>query len=646
MGARISFRGLLALALLGCLCAGSTTALAAADKDKQDELFYSEWTKACIEAPEKDLNGCMTAMEARDDASKLALAALSAMRDGQPVLRIRFPLGMQLVHGTRIIVDGKPPRQAPYVGCTQDGCLSDYELTAELRTELQQGQKLLAQAINANGSPLSVPLPLVGREAVVTARPKSLSDIGRSQDGVRDRKPTSSYLADPRPFLWPAKVATASPINPSLIYAKWTRFCLKGKEANAKQVCFTGKDGRIETGQPVIAGVLIEPEGEPKKLLRITLPLGMQAAQGTRISIDDGTALKAPYVICFANGCMADYEATPELIANLKRGRDLEVQAINGNGGLLKLSLPLTGGEFTKAYEGPPIDPKEFEENQKKLQAELQRRAKPTEKSAAPSIRDAAWSPEAAPADRPIASTAVMPRGRRVALVIGNSRYQNVPQLPNPSSDATAIGGALRAVGFQSVTVLSDQSRDNMLGALRKFAAEAGNADWAVVYYAGHGMEAGGINYLVPVDAALKSDRDLSIEAISLEQVLNAVERAGGLRLVMLDACRDNPFASQMKRALTGASRSVSRGLASVEPDAGTLVVYAAKHGETASDGDGANSPFATAFMNNLKRPNLEIRRLFDYVRDDVMDATQRQQQPFTYGSLSGRQEYYFVATK
>jgi uncharacterized caspase-like protein len=241
---------------------------------------------------------------------------------------------------------------------------------------------------------------------------------------------------------------------------------------------------------------------------------------------------------------------------------------------------------------------------------------------------------------------AVRPQGRRVALVIGNSLYQNVPKLPNPSSDAAAVGTALRAVGFQSVTVLNDLSREGTLNALRSFAAEAANADWAVIYYAGHGMEAAEMNYLVPVDAALKSDRDLSIEAVSLEQVLNAAERASSLRLVILDACRDNPFASQMKRSLTVASRSVSRGLASVEPDAGTLVVYAAKHGETASDGDGTNSPFATAFMSNLKKPNLEIRRLFDYVRDDVMDVTRRQQQPFTYGSLSGRQEYFFVATK
>jgi len=159
-----------------------------------------------------------------------------------------------------------------------------------------------------------------------------------------------------------------------LIYAPWTKFCLKGQDANAKQVCFTGKDGRIESGQPVIAAVIIEPEGEPKKILRVTLPLGMQLVHGTRIIVDNNPPLQGPYVICFQNGCMSDYEATPELIANLKKGQNLVVQAINSNGAPLTLPLPLAG-EFAKAYDGPPTDPKQFEENQKKLQGELQKKA-------------------------------------------------------------------------------------------------------------------------------------------------------------------------------------------------------------------------------------------------------------------------------
>jgi invasion protein IalB len=170
---------------------------------------------------------------------------------------------------------------------------------------------------------------------------------------------------------------------PQLIYAPWTKFCLKGQDANAKQICFTGKDGRIESGQPVIAAVIIEPEGEPKKILRVTLPLGMQLVHGTRVIVDNNAPAQSPYVICFANGCMSDYEVTPEMLANMKKGQNLVVQAINANGAPLTLPLPLqeTGGSgFAKAYDGPPTDPKVFEENQKKLQEELQKRAEEARK--------------------------------------------------------------------------------------------------------------------------------------------------------------------------------------------------------------------------------------------------------------------------
>jgi len=160
-----------------------------------------------------------------------------------------------------------------------------------------------------------------------------------------------------------------------LIYSPWTKFCLKPnqQDPNAKQVCFTGKDARIESGMPVVAAVLIEPEGETKKILRVTLPLGMQLVHGTRVIVDQNQPMTAPYVICFTNGCMADYEATPDLIGKMKKGQGLAVQAINSTGQPISLVLPLA--DFAKAYDGPPTDPKKFEEEQKKLQEELQRRA-------------------------------------------------------------------------------------------------------------------------------------------------------------------------------------------------------------------------------------------------------------------------------
>jgi invasion protein IalB len=166
--------------------------------------------------------------------------------------------------------------------------------------------------------------------------------------------------------------------QPQLIFSPWTKFCLKGQEANAKQVCFTGKDGRVESGMPVVAAVLIEPENEPKKVLRVTLPLGMSIQPGTRVIVDQGQPMTGPYVICFNNGCMADYEASGELIGKLKKGQGLVIQGINGAGQPISLVVPLT--DFAKAYEGPPTDPKKFEEQQKQLQDELQKRAEDARK--------------------------------------------------------------------------------------------------------------------------------------------------------------------------------------------------------------------------------------------------------------------------
>jgi urea transport system substrate-binding protein len=252
-----------------------------------------------------------------------------------------------------------------------------------------------------------------------------------------------------------------------------------------------------------------------------------------------------------------------------------------------------------------------------------------------------------APTVSPPAAVSQVPnQGRRIALVIGNSNYKSVAALSNPREDAKLIADTLKKAGFASVTLQLDLGRDAFIATLSGFAAQADSADWAMVYYAGHGMEVAGTNYLIPVDAKLSTDRDASLEAVSLDQIRNVVGRAKRLRLIVLDACRDNPFASQMRRTMTLSSRSVSRGLAAIEPEAGSLIVYAAKDGETALDGDSGHSPFAAALAKNLLVPGLEVRRLFDTVRDDVLDATNQQQQPFSYGSLSGRQDFYFVARK
>ena len=233
---------------------------------------------------------------------------------------------------------------------------------------------------------------------------------------------------------------------------------------------------------------------------------------------------------------------------------------------------------------------------------------------------------------------------RRIALIVGNGAYKNVQALENPPRDAKLIAGALRDIGFQTVTLANDLTRDKFFEALHAFAGEAEKADWAVVYYAGHGLEIGGVNYLVPVDAKLAADRDAESEAVALEQVIAAVGGARKLRLVMLDACRDNPFAPTMQRTM--ALKLVDKGLSNIEPEAGFMVVYAAKHGETALDGEGGDSPFAIALARDIREPRVEVRKLFDIVRDDVWSASKHQQQPFTYGSPPGREDFYFVAGK
>jgi invasion protein IalB len=193
------------------------------------------------------------------------------------------------------------------------------------------------------------------------------------------KAPPAAPKAQPQPKPPEAQQPAAEAQMPQLIFSPWTKFCLKGQEANAQQVCFTGKDGRVESGMPVIAAVLIEPEGpDAKKVLRVTLPLGMMLTQGTRVIVDQGQPMNAPYVICFTNGCMADYEASGELIGKLKKGQGLAVQGMNSNGQVITLVLPLN--DFGKAYDGPPTDPKVFEEQQKKLQDDLQKRAEEARK--------------------------------------------------------------------------------------------------------------------------------------------------------------------------------------------------------------------------------------------------------------------------
>ncbi len=224
---------------------------------------------------------------------------------------------------------------------------------------------------------------------------------------------------------------------------------------------------------------------------------------------------------------------------------------------------------------------------------------------------------------------------KRVALVIGNASYQNVSSLANPANDAKAMADLFRRSGFQVVEAKTDLGNLEFKRVAREFTAIARDADIAVMYFAGHGIEVNGTNYLLPVDAKLATDFDVEDEALSLDRLVRALEPAKRFRLIILDACRDNPFARTMQRGIV--TRQVTSGLAKIEPTASdTLIAFAAKAGSTAEDGRGANSPFTTALLNHLAIPGRDIRIALGHVRDEVIRTTGNKQEPFVYGSLGG----------
>lgn len=228
----------------------------------------------------------------------------------------------------------------------------------------------------------------------------------------------------------------------------------------------------------------------------------------------------------------------------------------------------------------------------------------------------------------------------RVALVIGNSAYQNTPALPNPKRDAQAVGEALKRVGFD-VDLRIDVTKATMDQALRRFGDRLEHAQVALFYYAGHGLQFNGVNYLVPIDAKLVKERDLNYEAVDLNQVLKEMEAERRVNLVFLDACRDNPLSRTLARSLGAKRALVGQGLAPVDAAVGTLISYATKDGAVAADGEGEHSPYTQAMLSYLERPGLEIGLLVRRVREDVMKATAGSQVPWDYGSLVG--EFYFL---
>ncbi len=218
------------------------------------------------------------------------------------------------------------------------------------------------------------------------------------------------------------------------------------------------------------------------------------------------------------------------------------------------------------------------------------------------------------------------PLDKRVALVIGNSAYQHIGVLANPANDAREMANALRSIDV-SVEVLLNADRKAMLSALDKLSRATDQADLAIVHYSGHGIEISGNNFLLPIDAELNQPSDAERQAIAFEQVYAAMNNARGMKLILLDACRDNPIAGRLGLA-------PRRGLSAPSPPANVLVAFATRHGEVAQDGlPGGTSPFTGAVLKNISLP-VDIRTMFRHVLNDVLAATQYRQSPFTYGQL------------
>jgi len=230
----------------------------------------------------------------------------------------------------------------------------------------------------------------------------------------------------------------------------------------------------------------------------------------------------------------------------------------------------------------------------------------------------------------------------RVALVVGNSAYQNAPALANPMNDARDMTAALKSVGFDVVEAL-DADRRKLDGAMRAFTDKLANADVALFFYAGHGLQVGAQNYLVPIDAKLERERDLEFETVKLEFVLRQMEidREGKTTIVILDACRDNPLTRNLARSMGTRSAGIGRGLAAASTGLGTFIAYSTQPGNVALDGKGRNSPFTSALVKHMGDKGHNLPATMIEVRKEVVAATGGQQVPWDHSALTG--DFFFV---
>ena len=225
---------------------------------------------------------------------------------------------------------------------------------------------------------------------------------------------------------------------------------------------------------------------------------------------------------------------------------------------------------------------------------------------------------------------------KRVALVMGNASYEYSAPLRNPKNDAQDMALALKQLGFIVIEAI-DQTKAGMEAKLKNFARELNNASVGLFFYAGHGLQVSGNNYLVPIDAKLSQENALDFEMVKLQLVQRIMERNTKTNVIILDACRDNPLARNLARAMGTRSSAINKGLAQVEAGVGTLISYATQPGNVALDGTGRNSPFTSALKSHLLTPGLDLTSILINVRNDVMANTNGQQVPWDQHALTAR---------
>jgi tetratricopeptide (TPR) repeat protein len=346
-----------------------------------------------------------------------------------------------------------------------------------------------------------------------------------------------------------------------------------------------------------------------------------------------------------AYSAKGDYERA---IADLTRGIDLNSTFANsywyrGVAYLKSGRLDLARADLTKAlklspdYEEAKIALAELEKAEVSAKAGVTTPPSPAQQAALEPSTPAIEAPPVAP---PAASPAALPLGKRVALVIGNAAYTHTQALANPKNDAADMAAVLTRLGF-TVIFEQDLNKQGMDDTFRRFAREVKSADAALFYYAGHAMQFEGVNYLMPVDAKLADEADVPYEMAKLDDVVADMARMSGVRIAVLDACRNNPLEEQLKRSVAS-TRGIAptRGLARIARPEGLIVAYATQSGNVAADGTGRNSPFTGALLKNIETPGLEVGTLFRRVMGAVKQETGGKQHPELSVLFDG--EFYF----